>query len=189
MAGSPDVLERLKTLYPEYVGADNPYLLLSIVYRRLSDPVAEHKVLEELAMRDGDAIAAYERLMDLDTRSGDWAGVAKNARRFLSVNPLVPMPIASSLALPSNSGDRPGLEAYRAVALLDDTDPAEVHYRLAKLLYEAGKSQEARREVLRSLEEAPRFREAHRLLFQMVETKPPSRDLRPAEALPEGRRQ
>ena len=52
-------------------GPGNPYLLLAVVYRRLSDPVAEHKVLEELAMRDGDAIPAYLRLMELDEASGD----------------------------------------------------------------------------------------------------------------------
>jgi hypothetical protein len=60
--------------------------------------------------------------------------------------------------------------AYRALALLDDTDPAEVHYRLAKLLHQAGKNDESRREVLRSLEEAPRFLEAHRLLLELVES-------------------
>ena len=50
------ILEKLKALYPEYVGPDNPYLLLATVFRRLSDQVAEQKVLEELAMRDGDSI-------------------------------------------------------------------------------------------------------------------------------------
>ena len=61
------------------------------------------------------------------------------------------------------------MTAYRAVAMLDDTDPAEVHYRLAKLLSQAGKRDEARREVLKSLEEAPRFLDAHRLLLELVE--------------------
>ena len=161
-----EVLERVKALYPDYVGPDNPYLLLAIVFRRLSDPAAEHKVLEELAMRDGDAIPAYLRLMELDQAAGDWAGVAKNGRRFLAVNPLVPTPHRQLARAAEHLGQRNlALTAYRAVALLDDTDPAEVHYRLAKLLRDAGKTQEARREVLRSLEEAPRFREAHQLLL------------------------
>ena len=72
-----EVLEKLKALYPEYVGAENAYLLLAVVYRRLSDPAAEHKVLEELAMRDGDASPAYLRLMELDEAAGDWRGVAQ----------------------------------------------------------------------------------------------------------------
>jgi len=59
--------------------------------------------------------------------------------------------------------------AYRAVALLDESDPAEVHYRLARLLSQKGNRDEARREVLKSLEEAPRFLDAHRLLLELVE--------------------
>jgi tetratricopeptide (TPR) repeat protein len=170
-----EVLERIKALYPGYVGPDNPYLLLAIVFRRLSDPAAEHKVLEDLAMRDGDAVTAYLRLMELDQASGDWRGVAKNGRRFLAVNPLVPTPHRQLARAAEHLGDRDdALTAYRAVALLDDTDPAEVHYHLAKLLREAGKLQEARREVLKSLEEAPRFREAHQLLLETVEHGPTS---------------
>ncbi len=58
--------------------------------------------------------------------------------------------------------------------MLDDTDPAEVHYHLAKLLHQAGKPQEARREVLKSLEEAPRFLDAHRLLLELIEKDSPA---------------
>jgi tetratricopeptide (TPR) repeat protein len=175
------ILEKLKALYPEYVGPDNPYLLLAIVFRRLSDPKAEQKVLEELAMRDGDAIPAYVRLMELHEAAGDWRGVQTNAQRFLAVNPLVPTPHRQLARAAEHLGERDlALSAYRAVALLDDTDPAEVHYRLASLLRDAGKLPEARREVLRSLEEAPRFRAAHQLLLELVEhdgpalTSPPS---------------
>ncbi len=180
-----EVLERVKALYPGYVGPDNPYLLLAIVFRRLADPAAEHKVLEELAMRDGDATTAYLRLMELDQASGDWGGVAKNGRRFLAVNPLVPTPHRQLARAAEHLGNRDlALTAYRAVALLDDTDPAEVHYRLAKLLREAGKPQEARREVLRSLEEAPRFREAHQLLLELVEKIPSAATSPPAVSIP-----
>jgi tetratricopeptide (TPR) repeat protein len=169
------VLEQLRALYPGYVGPDNAYLLLAVVFRHLSDSVAEHKVLEELAVRDGDAITAYLRLIELDQAAGDWPSVAKNARRVLAVNPLVPTPhrklaaAAEHLAAPDEA-----LAAYRAVALLDDTDPAGVHYQLAKLLRDARKPQEARREVLRSLEEAPRFREAHQLLLELVDESLPA---------------
>ena len=36
-AEAKDVLEKLKAIYPEYVGPENAYLLLATVYRRLSD--------------------------------------------------------------------------------------------------------------------------------------------------------
>ncbi len=33
-----EALEKMKELYPEYVGPDNAYVMLAAVYRRLSDP-------------------------------------------------------------------------------------------------------------------------------------------------------
>jgi len=186
-----EVLETLKQLYPEYVGPENAYVLLANVYRRTSDTGAEHAVLEELAARNGDALPAYMRLMELDEASGDWAGLARNARRLLAVNPLIPAPHRQLARAAEHLGARDeAVAAYRALALLDETDPAEVHYRLAKLLREGGNPDEARREVLKSLEEAPRFLDAHRLLLELIEPdrpaagSPTSRSPRPEGAKP-----
>jgi tetratricopeptide (TPR) repeat protein len=169
-AQAKDVLEKLKAAYPEYVGPENAYLLLATVYRRLSDTGAERKILEELVMRDGDATPAYLRLMEMAEAAGDWRHLGENARRQLAVNPLIPAPYRG-LARASEElrATDEAVSAYRALALLDDTDPAGVHYHLASLLRQSGKPEEARREVLKSLEEAPRFREAHQLLLELTE--------------------
>jgi tetratricopeptide (TPR) repeat protein len=165
-----EALQRLKQLYPEYTGPENAYVLLATVYRRLSDRAAERTVLEQLAALDGSASPAYLRLMELEEADGDWTAVATNARRLLAVNPLIPAPYRHLGRAAEQLGDRDAaITAYRALAMLDDTDPAEVHYRLARLLHQRGQRGEARREVLKSLEEAPRFREAHDLLLKLVE--------------------
>jgi tetratricopeptide (TPR) repeat protein len=163
------VLLDLKALYPEYVGPENAYVLLASVSKQTKDSAAEQAVLEELAARDGDAVPAYLRLMEMDEAAGNWEGVAKNAQRLLAVNPLIPAP-HRHLAHAAEHLDwcDEAIAAYRALSLLDDTDPAEVHFRLAKLLAKAGKNGEARREVLKSLEEAPRFLESHRLLLDLI---------------------
>jgi tetratricopeptide (TPR) repeat protein len=164
LARAKGALEKMKSLYPEYVGPDNAYVMLAAVYRRLSDPVAERKILEELAAREASASPAYLRMMELDEAAKDWPTLAQDARRLLAVNPLIPAPYRKLLGEPDEA-----MGAYRAVAMLDDTDPAGVHYHLAKLLSQAGKRDEARREVLKSLEEAPRFLDAHQLLLELVE--------------------
>jgi tetratricopeptide (TPR) repeat protein len=180
-----EVLEQLKTLYSEYVGAENPYVLLASIYKRTGDTAAEHKVLDELVARDGDARTAYLRLMELDGAANNWQGVALNARRLLAVNPLIPAPHRQLAHATEQLGQRDeAIDAYRALALLDDTDPAEVHYRLAKLLHQAGQDDKARREVLRSLEEAPRFLDAHRLLLELVESDPNPNSSPPAAGSP-----
>ncbi len=174
-AQAKDTLEKLKSAYPEYVGPDNAYLLLATVYRRLSDSAAERKILEELAMRDGDASPAYRRLMEMADAAGDWRSLGENARRLLAVNPLIPAPFRGLAKASEELGSRDeAIGAYRALALLDDADPASVHFHLASLLGQAGKPQEARREVLKSLEQAPRFREAHQLLLELLEREKPA---------------
>ena len=55
------------------------------------------------------------------------------------------------------------------IIYFNETDPADLHYRLAKALRHANKLPEAKREVLKALEEAPRFREAHQLLLDVAE--------------------
>jgi len=170
-----EVLERLKVLYPDYVGPENAYMLLATIHRRLSNRSAEHTVLEELAARDGDASPAYLRLIELDLAAGDWQGLAKNARRLLAVNPLVPSPHRALARAAEELGERDvAVAAYRATALCDDTDPAALHYHLARLLQQSGKNDEARREVLKSLEEAPRFLDAHRLLLELTDHRQPA---------------
>ena len=163
-------LEKMKALYPEYVGPDNPYMMLATVHRRLSDPSNERKILQELTIRDGSSSQAYLRLMELDESVKDWAALDRDARRLLAVNPLIPIPYRK-LAQASEQINQPAaaITAYRALSILDDSDPAEVHYHLAKLLSQTGQRDEARREVLKALEDAPRFLDAHRLLFELIE--------------------
>ena len=177
----------LKALYPEYVGPDNavsaagdcfPAIVRSS--RRTQGP----RGAGDAGRRRDHGLSAADGARPRRPATG--AGVAKNARRFLAVNPLVPTPHRQLARAAEHLGERDdALTAYRAVALLDDTDPAEVHYHLAKLLRDAGKPQEARREVLRSLEEAPRFRDAHQLLLELVEHETVSRPSpRPAASSP-----
>jgi predicted Zn-dependent protease len=169
-----DVLERLRELYPEYVGPENAYMLLSRVNRFLADRSAEHKVLEELAARDGSASPAYLRLMELDLAAENWGELARNAQRLLAVNPLIAAGHRALAVAALHLGQRDlAITAYRALALVDESDPAAVHYHLARLLQQSGKPEEARREVLKSLEEAPRYLEAHRLLLELAESRLP----------------
>ena len=150
-------------------GEDNAYLLLAAVCRKTSDPAGERAALEALAALDGSAGPAYLRLMELEEAAGDWKGMARDARRLLAVNPLIPPPFRR-LARASEELGRPdeALAAYRALALVDESDPADIHYRLAKLLQQgrqAGRGSPRGPEVARRGPAVPR---AHRLLLELV---------------------
>jgi tetratricopeptide (TPR) repeat protein len=173
-------LEQLIRLYPENTAPDNAYRMLARVHRELGEDEAERKVLEPLAAMDADAIDVYRRLMESCEASEDWEGVARNADRMLAVNPLLRAPYRL-LAAAAEQLDSPlrAIQAYRALARMDPVDPAETHYRLARLLKEQGDPTGARRQVLMALDEAPRFRDAHRLLLELVEPSADSAGAKP----------
>ncbi len=55
----------------------------------------------------------------------------------------------------------------QALLALNPVDKAEAHYQLAVAHHEAGDAANARREVLRALEEAPSFEKAQQLLLTL----------------------
>jgi tetratricopeptide (TPR) repeat protein len=171
-------LEKLIQLYPGSSGPDNAYILLAQAYRGLNDTDQERAILSKLARLDADALPAYLRLMDLDLQAKDWKAANRDAQRFLAINPLVPQPYRCVARANEELGqDREAVQAYHILLLLEPPDPADVHFRLARLLYKTG-DPKAKRQVLQALEEAPRFRDAHRLLLQIEQADP----VKPANA-------
>ncbi len=161
-------LKRLIELYPEDTSHNNASLQLASVYRKQEQFDDERTLLKQYSLIDGDALAVYLRLLELEAEAEDWKSLLETSNRALAVNPLVPQvhrlraQAAESLKQPDAA-----IGSYRALLALDPEDPAEVHFRLATLLHER-KDATAKRHVLAALEEAPRYRAAHRLLLKIV---------------------
>lgn len=188
-------LEQAVALYPGYARGDNPFLLLAVTHRQLGETESERAVLDKLVEIDADAADARLRLMELAEEREEWKIVADHAAQTLAINPLIPAPHRQLAKAAEALGNRPvAIDAYRALLLMGPLDPAETHFRLARLLHQEGQLETARREVVTALEQAPRYLDAHRLLLQMVraaddkQTEPRGADLRPAEVEPEGKK-
>jgi tetratricopeptide (TPR) repeat protein len=175
-------LATLKAIYPDYAGEESAYALLALVHRELGETDLERQALEDWASRSDSAVEAYIRLIELASAAGDWPAVKSNATRMLAVNPLVRTPHEHLAKAAEELGDPAmAIEAYRAVLSLEPFDPAETHYRLARLLRAQGDREEAKRQVLMALEEAPRFRAAHHLLLEIVNDSPSPDEAAPPE--------
>ena len=161
-------LRKLIGLYPNQTSPDNAYVMLAAAHRGLNETASERAVLAKVAEREADAVEVYARLLELESSATNWPLVIQNAERYLAVNPLVPLPYRFLAQAAETVGDKPkAIAAYRQLLLLDPPNPAETHFRLARLLHETS-DPAARRHVLMALEEAPRFREAHRLLLDIA---------------------
>ena len=160
-------LRKLSELFPTQGGDDSSWALLARAYHELNDTNAERAALVKLASLDGDALDAFLRLGEIGVAAKDWKLVYENSRRALGVNPLVAQPhrlLAQSAEAEGHDDD--AIAASRTLLRLDPPDPAEAHFRLARLLHKHH-DPEAKRQVLQALEEAPRFRDAHRLLREL----------------------
>lgn len=162
------VLERLVALYPGYTGPDSPYARLALAWRETGATNKESEVLQRWAARDDECLPAYQRLMELAAGARDWPIVIQNANRYAAVNPLVPLPYRYLAEASEAQNDlEQAVSAYGALLQLDPANPSEVHYNLARLLHQRGDPQ-ARRHVVKALEEAPRYRAALDLLLKMA---------------------
>lgn len=160
-------LLRLIELYPDQHSSDSAYAQMAKVHRKLGELSEEEAMLQKVAELCADAPDAYDRLMEIAAQRKDWKAVLANAERFAAVNPLLSAPHRYAAEANEELGNRaPAIAAYRALLKLDPANPAQVHFRLARML-KAGGDREARRHVLLALEEAPRFRAALDLLLEM----------------------
>ena len=161
-------LQRAKSLFADYAGADSPYWYLSVAY---SAQGALEQAAEELAALtsiNAGHYLAFLRLAETLGELKDERGASEALDRALFVYPF-DMDHHTRLAeLYGGLADWQGaIRERRAVVALDPVDRAEAHYQLALAYFEAGELQQARSVVLRALERAPNFEKALDLLLDI----------------------
>ncbi|MFC1765070.1 peptidase MA family metallohydrolase [Planctomycetota bacterium] len=160
-------LKKLIDLYPENTSEGNAYIKLAQVHRQLNETQAEYRVLQNLAEHSADDSDAYLRLMEIAAEQGDWEAVLEYGEAFLAVYPLLGQVYADlGYAHEALHQNEPAAHAYNCLLHLDPENPADVHYRLARLLHDRDPDV-AKRHLLESLADAPRFRAAQKLLLKM----------------------
>jgi tetratricopeptide (TPR) repeat protein len=165
-------LNKVIQLYPEYTGEDNAYQLLAIVHRNLGETEQEKQILEKLASLSSDALNAYDRLIDIAIEEENWQEVVNNCEKYLAVYPLInKVHWELGFANEELGKDQEAIKEYKRLLNMDYTDPADLNFRLARLLEDKDPAT-AKRYVLTALAEAPRFRQAHSLLLRLVEENP-----------------
>jgi tetratricopeptide (TPR) repeat protein len=170
-----EALQTLVELYPTQTGPDSAYAMLAAAYRSLGETNAERLLLEKYVQQDAEANDAFLRLAELEQLKANWPAVLQNTDRALAVDPLVPTPYRLMAQASQHSGDvSMAIRANRALLQLDPPNPAQVHFRLAEALLQAG-DPSAKRQVIEALEEAPRYQQALQLLLKIEAAALPAR--------------
>lgn len=171
-AKAKTALKKLIELYPEQTGMDSAYVILAAIHRELNESEDEVRVLSRYAERTDDAKSSLLRLIELQMRANDWQAASNSVRRLLEVDPLLAQAQKARATASEHLGDlNDAIRGLDAWLLMDPDDPAEAHFRLAKLLH-VKDDDRAKPHILAALESAPRFRAAQRLLLMIVRNQP-----------------
>jgi len=167
-------LEKARALFPDHGGADGAYPLL---VRALLASGDKKQAVEMLSRMVGLGEVPYEThitLADLLLQNGDTANAANALEGAIFVNPYEIVHHERLAGLYTRLGDKSKtIRERRAVVALNPVDRAEAYYQLALSYREAGAMADARRSVVRALEDAPHFERAQELLLQLHEGRKP----------------
>jgi tetratricopeptide (TPR) repeat protein len=168
------LLERARDLFPEYGGADGAYAGLAQLYRTKGDKKKEADALSQYVLHNESDYAAHLELASLRTLAHDAAGAADALDRALYIDPYDVATHQALADLYQGLGDKEKrVRERRAIVALAPADKSEAYFQLALAYHDAADDVNARRAVLRSLEDAPNYAKAQELLLQIVDGKKP----------------
>lgn len=171
--GGEDALKaefaKLVEMYPEYVEGGNAYESLAAFERKAGRKDDERQWLARYLKMGGRSPASLKRLAELERERGDIAAAEDALRRLLGIYPMKDEQLHRGLASLRMELKRfeGAAEEWGAVLATGTTDIAGAHYERARALYAMGREDDAKNEVLASLEAAPGFRAAQRLLLEL----------------------
>jgi cellulose synthase operon protein C len=158
----------IRNFYPEYVGEDSVYELLSRAYISKSDKTSAIGQLEAYRDAGGTNLQSLKQLAALEQDTGN----TKQAQITLhKLNYIFP----ADQEIHSRFGDlllkegnaNGAIREYEALIELKPADAAQSHYQLAKAFSAARRINDAKDQVLLALEAAPNFKPAQQLLLEL----------------------
>jgi cellulose synthase operon protein C len=160
--------KKAQRAFPQFAEAGNPYQLLGTMYleqNREDDALSEFTAWSRL---DGDSTLPLLKSADIYGKRKDWDSAAKMLGLSIFINPYDEN-IQKRLGEASMESGRwsEAVASNQALVGLNGSD-AGAHYNLARALLASGNRQQAKREVLRSLEIAPTYRDAQELLLKLT---------------------
>jgi tetratricopeptide (TPR) repeat protein len=155
-------------LYRDFVQGGSAYEVMAKAHLAQGDMGAAAATLEVYRDRGGRDMATLKQLADLEQKLKEPRKAIDTYRGLLDIY-LEDEEVHRKLGtLELESGDpKLAVREYRAVLALHPSDPAQSHYDLARALVAAQQVNDARDEVLASLEAAPDFKPAQQLLLKL----------------------
>lgn len=155
-------------LFPSFPEEGGPLWGLAEIHEARGETRKAADALRRLGYLGETQWAAPRREAELRRELGDLEGEIDALRRAAEVFPFErDLQLRRAEVAEAAAEATEWVRARRAVLALDPVDRAEAHFQLARALQAAGRTSEARTQVLRALEIAPTFEAALELLLEL----------------------
>jgi cellulose synthase operon protein C len=161
-------LKRSIELFPYQSEKGSAYEALAEIYEKRGDKAAQAETLDALVKVDENNYQAVKKLAELKLEAGDKARSLELLKMSFYINPFEHSAhtMMGSLLLEQNQNEQ-AVREFQVALAANPPNVAEAQYNLARAYFASGKTREARRSVLRSLETAPSFDKAQELLLKI----------------------
>jgi cellulose synthase operon protein C len=161
--------EAVRRMYPEYVGAANPYEFIATAYLARGDKKAAETALTVYEKVGGDDPGTLKKLAGLEEELGQPKEAAATLDRINYIYPVHDEDLHRHLGdLWFAQANYPGaIREYTALVALNPLDKAGAQFSLAQAYYASGQRDKAEESVLAALEAAPGYRPAQKLLLEI----------------------
>ena len=162
---------RVRDLYPDYVEGGNTYELLANLYVNKKEFQKAIEQLQKYSDIGGRNPALLKKLADMQTTEGMKAAAAKTLHRINYIYPHDQDLHRKLGDLYLDLGNKAGaVREFEALVAMKPLDQAGARYALARAYKTANRIDDAKDQVLQSLEAAPGFRPAQKLLLELNRT-------------------
>jgi tetratricopeptide (TPR) repeat protein len=164
-----EVLSRAVQMYPEYTDEHNPYEPLAEAYLKKGDKRAAIDTLKKFMTYSETSYASAMKLGELLLEAGDIPGASQAFESAVYIRPMdIQLHQKFGAVLLTQKQYASAAKEYEALVALNAPDRANAYYGLAEANLGMGKRDEARKNVLKSLEVAPSYEPAQELLLKLV---------------------
>ena len=159
----------IRDLYPDFVEQGSVYWMLAKLYLDKGDKAHAVEQLEAYSKTGGRDPEKVKQLATLEEEAGNKKEAMAALTRLLYIDPIDQDLLTRLGGLELAGGDTAdAIREYRAVVYMHPLDQAAGHFNLAQALRAAGLNDQARDEVVASLEAAPGYRPAQKMLLELT---------------------
>ncbi len=163
-----EAFERAAKLIPNAGGEDSPYAGIAAMAMKKGDKVRAARALEQLTANTNTDVVSARQLVTLLDSTKEPARVRTALQRVVAVDPFDAQAQAALGQLALKAGDTAeAIRAFSVAVASKPLDRASAHADLAEALLQAGRKDDARKQVMEALMVAPTFTRAQDLLLKL----------------------